>query len=171
MWSSHVGNHPGSSSLLFHFIQRTFLFQKKLSKLICLSILTFSSFSAFVALAANKELCHYAVGFLFAMEKDLSSQCHTHVIHVIWIARFQVNRTMGRKDRLSTHVFNNCGEKWNQALSPLGMPVLRYFANQRVDKGERAPDVWTVERRKKHVKDVLYLSSMNNYSRTKRKVA
>ena len=82
------------------------------------SILTFSNFSGFFVAPANKELCHYAVGVtLFAMEKDLSSQCHTHVIHVIWIARFQVNRTMGRRDRLSTRVFNNCGEKWNQALS------------------------------------------------------
>ena len=54
----------------------------------------------------------------------------------------------------------------------LGMAILCYFANQRVDKGERAPDVWTVERRKKQVHDVLYLSSMNMYehcSRTKGK--
>lgn len=52
------------------------------------------------------------------------------------------------------------------------MAILCYFANQRVDKGERAPDVWTVERRKKQVHDVLYLSSMNMYehcSRTKGK--
>ena len=99
---SLMENHTGSSS------------SSPLSKLICLEIpcldqerpLTFSNFSGFFVAPANKELCHYAVGFLFAMEKDLPSQCH-----VLWIARFQVNRTMGRRDRLSTRVFNNCGEK------------------------------------------------------------
>ena len=137
---SHVGNHTGSfSSCSFH-LTHFFVFAP-LFYYSCPSSFAWKHEPFFrkwlrVEISCLEHdfprprafsLCPFVRAFIqfFWVEKD-PSQWHTHVIWIAWIGCFQVNRTMGRRDRLSTRVF----EKWRKVKQGpfLGIAILWFYA-------------------------------------------